>query len=269
MLRFGHLEGAFQRDFGQNDFTRSLIDAGCKAPFLPFPHLWKDLGIETADFLGFPIQESTDHRLMLPDCFNDSWHGSARLFRDRKGLTFQRLVNVLRTQGVDFTDPKYQDRIGFGGDYHVDLYDWSPGSLDDMVKAADVYPDRVPSALMITWAMDMRQDLAPLHFMEGLSKCSCEVAAMLVDKLLNRGAFQATQSLTGIFSYLTKEAMVKAIADEDQELFQDVFALALARKKPKASIIKMLLKEGTPRHEDLEKLPDSHLDQVLERDLGL
>jgi hypothetical protein len=31
----------------------------------------------------------------------------------------------------------------------------------------------------------------------------------------------------------------------------------------------MLLKEGTPRHEDLEKLPGNQLDQVLERDLGL
>jgi len=263
------LEFLYTYRHGHNDFTDSLIDAGCKAPFLPFPHLWQELGIESADFLGFPIEESTDHHLMFPDCFSDSWHGSARLFRDRKGLTFQRLVNVLATQGVDFTDSKYQDRIGFGANYAVDLDDWEPGSLDDMVKAAEVYPDRAPSVLMTTWAMNMRGDEAPLHFMEGLSKCSREVAAMLVDKLLNKGAFQAIQTLTGISSYLTKEAMVKAIADEDQGLFQDVFALTLARKKPKTSIIKMLLKEGTPRHEDLEKLPDSQLDQVLERDLGL
>jgi hypothetical protein len=90
-----------------------------------------------------------------------------------------------------------------------------------------------------------------------------------VFKLLNKGVLQGVYTLTGEKSNLSKKEMIAIIYKTNKPLFEEVFALTLGQKKPKNTVVQLMLNHGTPRDEDIRKLPQGKLDQVLEHDLGL
>jgi hypothetical protein len=247
---------------GEHQYLTDLAKCHAKMAFIPFPRLWPSLGINPENFLGMEVGPTPSHDLPFSSEDNLAWFGMNRL------VPMDKVSKALAWEGIDLTDPKHAARRGYGSGYVVDIDKLPPGMVDKIIEMGFSDINQVPNVFAIYDTSRSGSDLLEKSLVKGLTSCSPENAVKLLVKVLHENTVREISSNRN-HGIIDKRGLMHIVKKNLPNLFDQVFDAILNLKKPKVSVIDELLKFGNPSPDKLNRLPETKLAQVLERDLGL
>lgn len=255
---------------GDIPLTRSIIEISARLPFLPFPHLWPELGIAASDFLGIPARDLNATNSPFNFYVNEAWVGISARFTVSEELSFQLVEKSSSAQGVDFGNPEYLDYAGYGVDYLISEHRMSTDMLNRLLEISNVLPESVSGALFGHGLANHKDAEAELYYSSRIAKCSADSAAEFVYKKLTSSENRHMDPPGRFYSCLTVNRFLEVLAQHEPDFYQEIFSWILIQHTiPEHEAIRLLLVYGKPRDADLDKLEPSLLEHLLAREVGL
>ena len=241
------------------------IEYAVKRPFMAFPEVWEELGICSGDFLGRTFDEPE-----LSDIFRDTpfRNGLGKKFHySNFYVSLPTILSGLNREGADFHNPKYLSHHGFMSACDPDFSSIEPLALKALFEKATQAGRGSPMLLKPLNSGRHKGDPLEKTFSAVAKMIGAQALAEHFHSLFNMRGDQA-KMLDG--SYLAeKKNIAKTLSLHDPDVFDHLFALILSEKKPKKSLVDIMLPYGRPPNELIRKLSSKHQDTLFAADLGL
>lgn len=250
---------------GQYPEYDRYVEYAIKRPFMAFPECWPELGITSADFLGKTFDEPQMSDIFLRTQFcqgiGQKFHWSDHYVR------LPSILDGLNQEGADFYNPAYLRHQGYNSACKTDLSQIDGDTLKDLFDTATKLSAGAP--VLIKPYKVGRNDKVGLEstLIPICDKIGVESMAQHVQSLFNA---RGERILLADGSYMVvKKDMAKALSIHLPEVYSRVFDLIMSEKKPKQTLVSIMLEYGRPSREHFKKLTGTNQDKVFAGDLGL
>lgn len=250
---------------GQYPEYDRYVEYAIKRPFMAFPECWPELGITSADFLGKTFDEP-----QMSDIFQNTQfcQGLGQKFHwSDHYVRLPSILDGLNHEGADFYNPTYLRHHGYNSACKTDLSQINSDALKDLFDTATELNAGAP-VLIKPYKADrnakvgLESTLIPI-----CDKIGVESMAQHVHSLFNA---RGERILLADGSYMVvKNDIAKALSIHLPEVYSRVFDLIMSEKKPKKTLVSIMLEYGKPDREHFRKLTGANQDKVFAGDLGL